>query len=220
METDKKETKWNDNIENTLKEIGDACIGYKWMNIFAARRNEKKYNYLMYCSIVLGPLAGILSTFSTDNNTTQIFVTIFSFMSGVFSSIIKFSEFGEKALSYKNVATKYASLETNIRTQLSLAREDRVIPTEYLEWISSAFDDLFSMSPLISEDIYNDWLLFAKQNNLSIPKEIGYSKIAQLTAVKTIEINKDSHSNLDASNLSKYSDGKMQYEMKRFFRMK
>ena len=28
-------SEWNDSIENTLKEIGSKCLGYKWMNIFS-----------------------------------------------------------------------------------------------------------------------------------------------------------------------------------------
>lgn len=236
---------WSDNIENILKEVGESCLGYKWMNIFAAKNNEVRYNTLMYISIVIGPIAGILSAVSTNNDATylpvvQIFITIFSFINGVISAVIKFSEFGEKSSVYKNTAAKYASLESNIRRQLSLFRNDRVNAGEYLEWISKSYDDLFTSSPLISDDIYQQWVKFAKQNGLSIPKEMGRvvvdnnpAQIEQLTSTTSINISNEHKNQLEiehkrertsmdgsATDLAKFSDGKMRYEMARLYRMK
>lgn len=213
---------WSINLENTLKEIGDSCIGYKWMNIFAARKNEKKYNYLMYISITLAPITGILSAISTTSNygtNLQILITTFSFFSGIISGIIKYSEFGDKALSYKTIASKYASLETNIKRQLSLPKEDRVNPGEYLEWITSSFDDLFTTSPLVSDDIYEQWVIFAKNNNLTITKDIGsFEKVFICKdKVENIEETKKTETDITTQN---YLDGKIKYEMSRLLRNK
>jgi hypothetical protein len=242
-----KTTKWSEDLENILKQIGESCIGYKWMNIFAARQNEKKYNIIMYLSIFIGPLAGVLSAIVTGDKTqaVQIVVTLLSFTNGFLSAIIKFSAYGEKCLSYKNIASKYASLETNIRRQLSLSREDRVNAGEYLEWISSSFDELFTNTPLISDQIYKDWVVFAKKHNLTIPKDLGTcvsvhntDKVAQLSTTTSIDVNKEEKSikqdedhieivlkprtTMDGINvdLNKYSDGKMQYELSRLFHTK
>jgi hypothetical protein len=193
-------SKWSESIENILKEMGEFCLGYKWMNVSAAKNNELKYNILMYISILIGPISGILSAISTDKNAIylsaiQMLVTVFSFLSGVISATIKFSEFGDKSTSYKTAAAKYASLESNIRRQLSLSREDRVNAGEYLEWVSTSYDELFTASPLIPDNIYQEWVNFAKENNLSIPKELGKvvadnnaDKIAQLSSIGNIDI--------------------------------
>ena len=239
---------WTDNIEKILKEMGESCLGYKWMNVYAAKKNDYRYSILMYISILIGPVSGVLSAVSTQNKTEflQVIITVFSFMSGLISAIIKFSEFGEKATSYKATASKYASLEGNIRRQLSLSREDRVNAGEYLEWVSISYDELFSASPLISDDIYQEWVKFAKENSISVPKELGRvvvdnssDKIAQLSTRAAVDVNKDEHKShievivqdrpvertrtaVDGSSidLTKYSDGKMRYEMARLYRMK
>jgi hypothetical protein len=199
---------WSDSIENTIKDIGDSCLAYKWMNILSVKKNELKYNILMYTSIIIGPVSGILSAVSNGDNlpTLDILVTVFSFLSGVISAVIKFSEFGEKAISYKTAAAKYSSLENNIKRQLSLHRDDRVNAGEYLEWISTSYDELFSGSPLVTDEIYEEWIRFAKENNI----ETKIKQHAPLSTVKT-------ETNVD---LTKYSDGKMRYEMARLFRMK
>jgi hypothetical protein len=196
--------KWTDKIEDTLKEIGESCTGYKWMNLYAAKRTLRKYNILMYSSIVMGPISGILSAVATKYedyaDRLGIIITIFGFLSGVFSAIIKFSKLSDKSSSYKTVSAKYASLEGNIRRQLSISREERVNAGEYLEWISTSFDELFISAPLVSDNIYGEWVEYAKKNGLTIPKELGrfvntdekkdHDKIAKLCNIDKIEINR------------------------------
>jgi hypothetical protein len=214
------------------------------MNIFAAKKNEKRYNYLMYLSIFLAPITGTLSAISSNEHydTLQILITTFSFLSGIISGIIKYSEFGEKSLSYKTIASKYASLEMNIRRQLSLPKQDRVNAGEYLEWITSSFDDLFSTAPLISDDIYSDWVSFAKDKNLNISKDIknfekvavwneesGYEKkLEEIKTESSIE-NNSVESNVENKELEQtkidittqhFLDGKIKYEMHRLARNK
>ena len=41
-------TEWSDNIEKIIKDIGDSCKGYKWMNIFCAKQNLNLYNFLIH----------------------------------------------------------------------------------------------------------------------------------------------------------------------------
>lgn len=190
---------WTESIEKVIKDIGESCEGYKWMNIFAAKKTSRIYNILMYTLIFMGPLSGVLSTMSTvdekDNSKTiQIIVTILSFISGVISTVIKFSRFEQKSISHKTVASKYASLEGNIRRQLSLYRDERVNAGNYLEWVSISFDDLFISTPLISDEIYQKWVEFAKQNGLHIPEQLGntieVAEVSHLNNIGKIGINK------------------------------
>jgi hypothetical protein len=193
-------TEWSDNIEKIVKDIGDTCKGYKWMNIFCAKKNMNKYNIMMYLLIVLGPISGTISTMTTSENynyNLQVLITIFSFTSGILSASIKYSKFEERSAAHKNIAAKFSSLEGNISRQLSLNRNDRINAGEYMNWVSQSFDELFNSMPLLPESIYNKWINFAKENNLSIPQEIGkmitYDKynIDRLCNIKNIQVNSD-----------------------------
>jgi hypothetical protein len=238
------DSKWTGKIEQTLQDIGDRCIAYKWMNILSARNNEKKYNILMYCSILLGPITGIISAISAGDNVKyiialQVLITTFSFVNGVISAITKFSEFGEKAFIYKNIASKYASLENNIKRQLSLSRSERVNPASYSEWITSSFDDIFTSSPLISDDIYTAWTVFAKKHNLTV-KEIvepvrKRANTEEVCKTEEAEAKKDDEEEAKENPNKKlekpksdtieivvqqdFSDGRMRYELERLSRM-
>lgn len=231
-------SRWSDGIEKILKEIGDSCQGYKWMNIFAAKRSARIHNALMYTVIVIGPLSGILTTLSDEHQYFTVFVTILSFLSGALSAVTKFTRLERKSALHKSIAAKYASLEGNIRRQLNLSKTERVHAGDYLDWVSTSFDDLFSSTPLIPGDIYNKWADFARENNLSVPKELAvkmdvdHNKLKVLCAVETIKI-KDSpetdhntsvsiiveeDSKEVISDLARYDDAKMKYEMSRLSR--
>lgn len=196
-------SRWSESVEKVIKGIGESCEGYKWMNIFAAKKASTRYNYFMYTLIFIGPVSGILSTLSIadgneDSKTIQILVTIFSFVSGVISAIIKFSKFEQKSTSHKTIAARYASLEGNVRRQLSLYRNERVNAGDYLEWVSTSFENLFSSTPLMPDDIYQEWVTFAEKNGLVIPKKLGMTidievseHVEHLAHVGEIGVNKN-----------------------------
>jgi hypothetical protein len=201
-------SEWNSNIELNIKQIGESCKGYKWMNIQSSKDTGMKYDYLMYATIVIGPLAGVLAAASSpkdeedcENERTialRVLIILCGFLSGVLASIIKFSKFEQRSIDHKTAAAKYASLEGNIRRQLSLFREDRVNAGKYLEWISTSFDDLFSASPLIENKVYNEWVEFALKNNIYVPIEYGLlvdvnndNKLSALSNIGVIKVNND-----------------------------
>jgi hypothetical protein len=148
------QAEWTDSIEKVVKDIGKSCEEYKYINMNAARKATIKYDILMYAVIIIGPITGILSSFHTSSEI----ITIFSFISGVLSAVIKFSKFENRATTHKSISSKFASLQGNIQRQLSLDREQRQHASKYLDWISRSFDELFSSSPIIVDTVYQKWL--------------------------------------------------------------
>jgi hypothetical protein len=231
---------WSDSIENVIKDIGETCKGYKWMNIFAAKKITTKYNYLMYLIILIGPASGVLSALTYNNSDTshpiQLVVVITSFVTGVISAIIKYAKFEQKIVNHKNMAAKFASLESNIRRQLSLYRNERVNAGEYLEWVSVSFQDLFASAPLMPEVVYKKWIDFAKENNIVLPDEFANTmnikvnnNTTQLEELNSIQITRPVD-NLNTNQLLEYvspsipelnrfSDQAMKYEIRRLYNM-
>lgn len=219
---------WTDSIQSVIIDIGQSCQGYKQMNIFASKETTSHYSLLMYMAIVLGPLAGVLSTISSldsDNyRIYQILIIIFSFVSGAVGAVIKFSNLEQKSLSYRIVANKYGELEGNIRRQLSLEKTERVNAGKYLDFVSVTFDQLFDASPLISEKIYKKWKSYAKENGIQVPKEIGITvNSEEKKIVNNIQVVEEVvrpraiiyGTETDEEVVSKQLDAKMRYEMSR-----
>jgi hypothetical protein len=213
---------WSDELESVIKNIGESCTGYKWMNIFSARKEAKIYDTLMYISIILGAVTGALSaslqTYESYSWGIQTTITILSFASGTLISVTKFSSFNQKSNSHKNIGTEFGSLEGDIIRQLGLRREDRKNPIDFFNTVSDTFDKLFAKMPLISDDIYQEWIKYAKDNNLNIPKELGtvVKKEQNNENMKSIVVNKNIEIVVKEES-SKFSEGRMKYEMNRLY---
>jgi hypothetical protein len=251
-----KTVSWSESIEKNVLNIGEKSKGYKIMHIKTAREISWKYDFLMYSGIILGPMSGLLSgigaTLNPDAPTTfPIISACVAFISGIVVAITKYGQFEEKSSHHKLAASKYTSLESNIRRQLSLCRSDRINAGEYLEWIGNSFDELFLASPLVATKIYEDYVKLARENGFTVPDEYGMTininedyqntKISEMKDYSAININKtiikDSPKNetdvlkgtkkikrtksmSHFPELNKFSDGRMEYEMKRMMGIK
>lgn len=197
---------WDNRIENNVKKIGEKSTGYKIMHIKASINVSKTYNFLMYCGIILGPLSALLSgigisLYPDSEVTFPIISSCVSFLSGIIVAISKFAKLEEKGSSHKLAASKYTSLESNVRRQLALCRDDRIKAGQYLDWVGNSFDELFLASPLITTKIYNNYIKIAKKHNISIPDEYGIDininegyqqdKVKEMTNSEKINVNEE-----------------------------
>jgi len=243
-----KTVKWDKDIENNVKEIGEKAKGYKIMHIQEAHRIGKQHKWLMY--------SGIINT-STISIEWPISAACVGFISGIVVAVTKFGKFEEKSSHHKLAASKYTSLESNVRRQLIMCRTYRVNAAKYLEWIGNSFDDLFLASPLVDRSIYTKYVKVAKENGLTVPDEYqltinvneGYQlqKFNEMKDATVININEDSSSpeseirELKSRTsttfkgdkeikrtqtlthfleLNQFSDGRMGYEMQRMMGLK
>ena len=203
------QTEWNDNIEKTIKDLGDSAKGYKIMHIEAARKLGHLHSILMYTGIILGPLAGLVSSIGAIRQPPNsdivfpIITTIVAFISGIIVSIIKFGSFEKNSLTHKNAAANYTSLESNVRRQLSLYRKDRINPTKYIEWLSKSYDETFSSSPFIPSPIYKNFAKNAHKLNLHIPEEYSI-----MISIPDLDKSKEDKSKEDKSKEDKSKEDK------------
>jgi hypothetical protein len=244
---------WNEDIEKNVYEIGEKSKGYKIMHIKEAINVSFRYDLLMYSGILLGPIAGLLSAIGSilspdDSPTTLPIVSAcLAFISGIVVAATKYGKFEEKSSHHKMAASKYTSLESNIRRQLILYRENRQNAAQYLEWIGNSFDDLFTGSPLVTDIIYNEYIKIAKENGLVIPDEYVINindhykkkKINEIKDVSIININTDLENNNNVNDgkvddhikeniinnlshfpdINKFSDNMMNYELQRMMKI-
>lgn len=202
---------WNPRIENNVKEIGEKSKGYKIMHIKQSRKIARTYRYLTYAGICLGPLAGLLSGIGAilyppgGPVEFPIAATCVAFISGIVVAVIKTGKYEENKSHHKLAASKYTSLESNVRRQLDLCKTDRTNAAQYLEWVGNSFDELFMASPLVAENVYNEYAVLAKGNGLIVPDEYGLTikinkeyqdnKLSEMKNVSKICINKTPVSN-------------------------
>lgn len=169
-----RQSQWNKLIEISLKQTGEKATGYKIMHIKTARRLAKKFTTLMYLGIIVGPLSGAISSIGEvmrEDPPSMFSVSsiIISFLSGILIASLKFGKFEEQSSAHKLAASRYTSLESNIRRQLLLDRKNRVDASIYMDWVGKSFDELFMASPIITTKIYDDYVSSTDKIDITIP---------------------------------------------------
>jgi hypothetical protein len=200
-ELEHKQKTWSSSIENVIKTIATSCKEYKYMNLEACRKATLKYDIIMYSLIMIGPISSIITSVyahSCDGSNSQIVQIFLYLLSGVLSSLIKFSRLEHQATLHRAISVKFASLESNIERQLSLDVGDRQTAGKYLDWVSHSFNELFNSSPIIVETVYQKWL---KQNI----KDIEEKHV-------TIKSEEKGEFEIEPNN---FNDGNMRYEISR-----
>jgi hypothetical protein len=173
-----------------------------------------------------------------------LLATITSFFATIAATIVKNSSFEEKSSSHKKSVSGYTSLESNVRRQLGIPRNYRVNPLAYSKWLTKSYDDLTLASPLIPLKISDKYESEAKTMGISVPTKLSpiinintnyeIQKLSELQNRTVIDINSNgSESSVGEEtleggqqvkrrknfthypDLNRYSDGMMDYEMKR-----
>lgn len=200
-EAEHKQKTWSSSIENVIKSIATSCKEYKYMNLEACRKATLKYDIIMYSLMMIGPISSIITSVyshSCGGDNSQ-FAQIFLYLvSGILSSLIKFSRLEHQATLHRAISVKFASLESNIERQLSLDVGERQMAGKYLDWVSHSFNELFNSSPIIVETVYQKWL---KQNI----KDIEEKNV-------TIKSEEKGEFEIEPNN---FNDGNMRYEISR-----
>lgn len=202
-------SEWNRKLEKSIQSLGELALAYKWMHCEAATDFSLIYNRIMYGSIILGPMAGVLNTVNTyigDVMFIPILVTIISFISGILIGIMKFSDYEEKITQYKSTAAKYTSLANNARIQLNLERKDREDAKQYMIWYATSYGNLFEASPIIPSNIMDRYKKHAKTNNFKVPGEVGILLDVDDDEKTERELNELSELDLSIKNLENKFD--------------
>lgn len=151
------QSQWNQRIEKVVKDLEGQSKLYKTVHIEKAQSLTTLYNRCMMVAMFFSPLATTLSgigiiIFPDESYIFTISSALLTFLSGVLISYVKYNKIEELSASHSIAASKYASLEKNIHRQLLLYKSDRISSQQYLEWLTTTFDELLISSPLIENE--------------------------------------------------------------------
>ena len=198
---------WTTKIEKNIKSLWENAVNYRRIHNHISRKYTNYNNKLMYLSICIGPLVGLLMEIciETEELTVLPLVIIFiSFINGIISSIIKFSNWNDKAYEHKSTASRFAALANNMKRQLAIERDYRENVSDYMTWLGGCYDKLYESSPIISE---SDKTFY---DNINIDKE---SLSLDKTSEEDVYLNVIEEEGTSGLN---FSDGQMKYELQRF----
>lgn len=196
---------WNSRIEKTLKILSIKAQAYSILHNRTASFSTTFDLFLGVTSGFITILSGSLITlpyFNPCNRSEEktMIITSMLFFSAFVNFTQQFLSLKTKAIDNLKYSNKYHIISGDIKTQLSLYRSDRVMPTEFLNMNAAKLNRYIAEQPPIN---YIVKLYFFSKNshrNLFIPEGGDIESLDVLSSLNSFASENDSEESSDNSN--------------------
>lgn len=152
---------WNNQLEQVISEEGEKCLSYSWLH----DRSQKKYknlnNWIAIPVIIFSTLSGAGSiggaSFFDDFKAAPYIIGLISIMVGILNTVGSYFSWAELSELHRISGIQYSKNYNIVKIELSLPREQRISPSDFLKIIKEQLQTLREISPEISDDIIQEY---------------------------------------------------------------
>lgn len=178
-----KSIHWTEMLEEYFASTGEKAHCLSWCH----KRGEQLYStrrtWIDLPVIVISGLTGFLSAGSTslfsDAKVSSVALGVASLFVSVLNTAGSYYGWAKRAEGHRISAIHYARLYRSISVELSLPRDERTLPNDFLKYVRDQYDRLQEISPLIPPEVISEFQKkFEKETEISKPEEAnGLEKI-------------------------------------------
>jgi hypothetical protein len=152
---------WNSQLEKVISDEGEKCLSYMWLH----DRSQKKYNFLDTSInvpvVILSTLAGA-SSIGSDSlfqgfKEASVIIGIVSIFVGILQTLNSYFGWAKRTEGHRISSIQFSKIYNFIKIELSLPREQRLKPEEFLKLIKEQLERLREVSPQIPDDIIKQY---------------------------------------------------------------
>tara|TARA_R100000951_G_C2601527_1_gene168327 strand:+ start:101 stop:748 length:648 start_codon:yes stop_codon:yes gene_type:complete len=166
---------WTQEVEALLAQWSEKASCWRWLY----GRAEKKYRYKYYMFsipvIILSTLTGT-ANFGMDSyvpeNSKQFATAVvggLNLFAGLLSTLQNFLKVAEGMESARNSCVSWGKLQRSIQIELSLDTKRRQNSHDFLKICRSEYDRLTEQSPIVDDDIIDEFKKKFKEYEISKP---------------------------------------------------
>jgi len=157
------EPSWCPQQESLVYKWAERAAGYRWLHNHARLQLKKSADRLTYPTIIMSSITGVggFAVLSPDKATPkqmlmitviQYFFATLNIISGILTSIAKFSQSQKLSEAHSLMSIQYAKYYRAIDMELSLQRKDRAPVLEFVKKCKDEYDRMLSDAPDIPSD--------------------------------------------------------------------
>ena len=189
---------WGCQIEKVIADEGEKALSWAFLHQHA----QKKYNrldiWINIPIIILSTLTGSASIGSESlfkgNEIAPVIIGFISLFVGVLNTLSSYFAWAKRTEGHRLCGIQYEKYHNFIRIELSLPREERIDPSEFLKIIKEGFERLAETAPQIPDSViamYRE--RFGNNHELSKPTIAnGMDKIEIYSEAKEIASRRES----------------------------
>jgi len=180
---DTKSIHWTEMLEEYFASTGEKAHCLSWCHKQAEAMYSKRKTWIDLPVIVISGVTGFLSAGSTtmfdDPKTSSVALGVASLFVSVLNTAGSYYGWAKRSEGHRISAIHYARLYRFISVELSLPRDERMDPANFLKYVKDQYDRLQEISPLLPPEVIADFSKkFANEKEISKPEEAnGLEKI-------------------------------------------
>lgn len=174
---------WTDKLEEYLAATGEKAHCLAWVHkrseqLYSTRRTFIDMPVIIGSGVIAFLNAGS-STMFEDPKISSIALGVGSLVVGILNTMGTYFGWAKRAEGHRISAIHYSKLYRFITVEMSLPRDERMKPSDFLKYVKDQYDRLQEISPLIPPSVIGEFQSkFAKYTDISKPEETnGLEKI-------------------------------------------
>lgn len=181
--TDPKNINWTEILEEYFASTGEKAHCLSWCHKKCEQLYANRRTWIDMPVIVISAVTGFLSAGSTtmfDNpRSSSVALGVASLFVSVLNTAGSYFGWSKRSEGHRISAIHYARLYRFISVELSLPRDERAEPSNFLKFVKDQYDRLQEISPLIPQIIIDEFKKkFEHETEISKPEEAnGLEKI-------------------------------------------
>ncbi len=185
---------WTEMLEEYFASTGEKAHCLSWCHKRAEQLYSTRRTWIDLPVIVISGVTGFLSAGSTtlfDNpQMSSVALGVASLFVSVLNTAGSYYGWAKRAEGHRISAIHYARLYRSVSVELSLPREERTPPNEYLKYVKDQYDRLQEISPLLPPEVINEFQKkFANEKEISKPEEAnGLEKITVFRGNENLDV--------------------------------
>ena len=197
------EINWTPYLENYFKQLGEKSFGYSWLHKKAEARYSKKRNYIDLPVIVLSTIAGTLSIGNSSifgaeyEKEASMGIGLLSILVSTLNTIGTYFSFSSRTEAHRIAHIQYGRLYRFLDIELSLPRNERMLPKDLLKVSRDTYERLHEISPLIPNDITSKFSKKFKNYDVAKPSEANGLEAIVIFKENKIENKEDEENKIE-----------------------
>lgn len=182
---------WKKEEELMLKEWADKALCFYWMHLASHRKYRIRnilYNVpVIIISTITGTANFAQSNYGNYTAMATVLIGSMNILAGIITTVYQFLKISELNEGHKAAALSWCKFNEYIRIELQKNPLDRKQPKDILNYCADQYTHLLEFSPIISEDIIENFKKESKKfKNIVIPDILGKLKGANIFNEKAI----------------------------------
>jgi hypothetical protein len=207
------QVEWSSQLEGVISSVGEKSLSYMWLHNRCQKRYTTLDNWVNVPVIIASTIAGAASVGSDSLfkgfDKASVVIGVISILVGILNTVGSYFAWAKRSEGHRIASLQYGKIYNFIKIELSLPREQRLPPNDFLKIVKEQIERLTEVSPQVADKIIAQYKKeFANYTDVAKPEicngldkiEVYHPKICEALESKRESLSLQIHAPLSPMN--------------------